>query len=122
MSAAFLVLLIACVNVANLLVVRSTIRRKEIALRMALGAQPKDVLRLILFEGLRTTGLGLVIGILVSLALRRLIQSFLFGVRSYDPLTFLAVILVMAVVAVLASYFPARRVTTVDPLAALRYE
>jgi hypothetical protein len=119
---AALALILSAVGIFGVISYSVSQRTHEMAIRMALGAQPKDVLRLILFEGLRTTGLGLVIGILVSLALGRLIQSFLFGVRSYDPLTFAAVILVIAVVAVLASYFPARRATTVDPLAALRYE
>lgn len=97
-------------------------RTHELAIRVALGAQPRDVLRLVLIEGLRTTGLGLAIGVAVSLALGRLIQSFLFGVRSYDPLTLAVVIVVMTAVALLASYFPARRATKIDPLAALRCE
>ncbi|HEV2416699.1 MAG TPA: ABC transporter permease, partial [Terriglobia bacterium] len=119
---AALALVLSAVGIFGVISYSVTQRTHEMAIRMALGAQPKDVLRLILAEGLRTTGLGLVIGVFVSLALGRLIQSFLFGVRSYDPLTLIVVMLVMAAVAVLASYFPARRATKVDPVVALRYE
>ncbi|MGH9403106.1 MAG: ABC transporter permease, partial [Terriglobia bacterium] len=119
---AALALILSAVGIFGVISYSVSQRTHEMAIRMALGAQPKDVLRLILAEGLRTTGLGLAIGLFVSLALGRLIQSFLFGVRSYDPLTLIIVVLVMAAVAGLAAYFPARRATKVDPLSALRCE
>lgn len=97
-------------------------RNHEIAIRVALGARPDDVVKLVLAEGLKTTGVGLVIGAAVSLALGRLIQGYLFDVRSYDPLTLTLTVVCMTAAAVLASYIPARRATKIDPIEALRYE
>lgn len=117
-----LALVLSAVGIFGVISYSVSQRTHEMAIRVALGAQPVDVLKLVLAEALRTTGLGLAIGVVVSLALGRLIQSFLFGVRSYDPLTLAIVIVVMTAVALLASYFPARRATRIDPLAALRCE
>jgi putative ABC transport system permease protein len=97
-------------------------RTQEIGIRVALGAQRADVMRLILGEGARMATIAVVIGILASIALTRLISSLLFGVSATDPVTFAAVAVLLAVVAMVASYVPARRAMRVDPIVALRYE
>jgi putative ABC transport system permease protein len=95
---------------------------REIGLRMALGAQRGDVMRLILGQGLRLTVLGLGLGVLVALGLMRVLVSLLFDVRAYDPTTYAAVTLLLTAVALLACYIPARRAMRVDPMVALRYD
>jgi predicted permease len=97
-------------------------RTKEIGIRMALGAQRYDVLRLVLSQGLMLTIIGVVIGTAGAIWLTRLMKTMLFGISATDPLTFIAIALLLAAVAMLASYVPARRATKVDPLVALRYE
>jgi putative ABC transport system permease protein len=89
---------------------------------MALGAKRKDVLRLVLGQGLFVIVFGLAVGLLLALAATRLIAGFLYGVGATDLLTFGSVPLLLGVVALVASYIPARRATKVDPLVALRYE
>src|SRR6185503_10674424 len=97
-------------------------RTNEIGIRMALGAQSRDVLRLIVSQGFKLVLMGLAIGLAGAVALTRVIASLLFGVTAKDPLTFLTVAVVLAFVALLACYIPARRATRLDPLTALRYE
>jgi len=97
-------------------------RTREIGVRIALGAMPIDVLRLVLGLGLRTVAAGVAFGLAGSLALTRTMQSLLFGVSPADPATLLGVTILLAGVALLASYIPARQATKVDPMVALRHE
>jgi predicted permease len=97
-------------------------RAQEVGIRMALGAQRRDVLWLILGQGARMAVIGVAIGVTASLVLTRLMSSMLYGVRAYDPLTFAGVASLVIAVAVLACYVPAMRATRVDPVTALRYE
>ena len=97
-------------------------RTNEIGIRLALGAQTQDVLSLIISQGLRLVLVGLGIGLLGALALMTVISGLLFGVTAKDPMTYIVVSVVLAAIALLACYVPARRATRVDPLEALRYE
>jgi putative ABC transport system permease protein len=99
-----------------------TQRTREIGLRMALGAQPQDVLRVIVGHGMRLAAFGIALGLAGALAATRWMSSFLFGVGPTDPLTFAGVVFVLSAAAFLACYFPARRAMRVDPMVALRYE
>ena len=97
-------------------------RTQEIGIRLALGARRADVLRLVLSQGTKMAGLGVLIGLAASLALTRLMAKMLYGVSPSDPLTFFAVAAILTLVALAASYIPARRAMRVDPVVALRYE
>ncbi len=107
---------------ANLLLAQVSVRERELAVRIALGAATGNVLRMIVGQGLRPIFIGVAIGIAGALALTRTVASLLFGVTATDPLTFGAVTLLLVGAAMLACYVPARRVTKVDPTVALRYE
>jgi predicted permease len=97
-------------------------RTREIGVRIALGAQPEHVLRMVIREGMVLTATGMVAGIAAALALGRVLQSLLFEIKPTDPTTFVGVSVVLALVALLACYIPARRAMKVDPMIALRYE
>ena len=100
----------------------STLRTREIGIRAALGASEAALLRLVLDHGLMLTIIGLVIGLAGAIGLTRLMATMLFGIGPRDPITMVATALMLAAVATIASYVPARRATKVDPLVALRYE
>ncbi len=119
---AALALALACIGVYGVISCLAGQRTHEIGLRMALGAQRADVLRLVLGHSAKMALLGIALGIAASLSLTRLMAKLLFGVSAYDPLTFLAVAALLILVALAAAYLPARRATRVDPMIALRYE
>ncbi|MGH9545346.1 MAG: ABC transporter permease [Terriglobales bacterium] len=115
-------LLLATAGVFGVMAYLVSRRTREIGVRVALGARPRDVLAMILGQGLRTVFIGAVIGVASSLAVTRAMQSLLFGVTATDPLTIAAVVFLLVSVALLACYIPARRAAKVDPMVALRYE
>jgi predicted permease len=117
-----LALLLACIGLYGVMSYAVAGRTREIGVRMALGAQRGDVVYLVLGEGMLLVGVGLTIGIPLALASGPVLHSFLFGLKSTDPFSLTAVVLLLAMVAALAGFIPARRAARVDPMVALRYE
>jgi putative ABC transport system permease protein len=119
---AMLAVLLAVIGVYGVMSYAVARRTQEMGVRIAVGARPTQVVRLVLGRGLRTIGLGILIGLAGSFAATRLIRTQLFGVAPTDPLTFAWAPIALAVVATIACYLPARRASRVDPVVALRAE
>jgi putative ABC transport system permease protein len=115
-------LLLGAIGIYGMMAYSIAERTQEIGIRMALGAQRPDILKLILGQGMKLVLAGIALGLSGALALMRLIESLLFGVSPTDPLTFAGAAIFLCVVAALACWIPARRATAVDPLIALRQE
>jgi putative ABC transport system permease protein len=115
-------LVLAAVGLYSVMAYTVSERAHELGIRIAVGASPRDILRLVLGQGVRLTLLGAAVGLVISLLVTRALASWVFGVSATDPLTFIVVPVVLAFVAMLACYLPARRAMRVDPMIALRYE
>jgi ABC-type antimicrobial peptide transport system permease subunit len=115
-------LTLACLGIYGVIAYLVTQRYKEIGIRIALGATSANILQLILARTFKLTAAGIFAGILAAFFLSRFLSSILFGITAHDAITFVAVPLVLIVIALLAGYLPARRATRVDPVRSLRYE
>jgi putative ABC transport system permease protein len=115
-------LLLAAIGIYALMAYSVQQRTQEIGIRMALGAESADVRNLVVFQGMQLALIGVAIGIAAAFGLTRLIATLLYGVKTWDPITFTTVPLLLGAVALFAVWLPARRATRIDPVDALRYE
>jgi putative ABC transport system permease protein len=117
-----LALLLAAIGIYGLLSYSVAQRTGEFGIRLALGARSRDILRMVIGQGLRLVVIGLMVGMAASLALSHFLEKLLFGVSATDPFTFAVAALLLTVIAVFACWIPARRATKVDPIVALRQD
>jgi len=117
-----LALLLACIGMYGVISYSTMQRTQEIGVRMAFGASRASVFQMVLGQAARLAGLGAMIGIVAAFGMTKVLGSFLYGVQPNDPLTFALVCVVLMAMVLLASYFPSRRATRVDPIVALRYK
>jgi putative ABC transport system permease protein len=115
-------LLLAAIGIYGLMTYSVQQRTQEIGIRMALGASPKDVRRMVVAQGMRLAAFGVVVGVGAALALTRLMAGLIYGVKTWDPAVFISVAIVLSAVSWFATYIPARRASRVDPIVCLRYE
>jgi putative ABC transport system permease protein len=118
--AAAVALLLGVVGIYGVIAYIAAQRTREIGVRMALGAEARDVVRLFLRHGLLLTAVGLALGLVAAYSLTRLMSTLLFGVEAMDPITYIAGSMGLGSIALLATYLPARRAARIDPIAALR--
>ena len=119
---ALLALVLAAVGIYGVMSYIVSLRTSEIGVRMALGAQPSDVLKMVVTYGMKLAAIGLLIGVVGAALLSRYLESQVYGIKTTDPFTYTGVVLGLAAVAAAACYFPARRATKIDPISALRHD
>jgi putative ABC transport system permease protein len=115
-------LILAVIGVYSVVSYAAAQRTQEIGIRMALGAEPRDILKMVLRQSFVVVGVGLGVGLAAALAGTRVIADLIVGIKPTDPFTFVGVIVLLSTIALIACWIPARRATRVSPLAALRYE
>jgi putative ABC transport system permease protein len=117
-----LALLLSAIGIYGVMAYSVTQRKQELGIRVALGAEPRDILRLVVGQGMKLALVGVALGVLTSIVLTRLLSSLLFGVHAIDPLAFVGSALALVIAAFVACYLPARRATRTDPIGVLRFE
>lgn len=115
-------LILAVVGIYSVVSYAATQRTQEIGIRVAMGASPRDILKMVLRQGLTVVGIGLAVGVVLALAGTRVMSGLIVGIKPTDPLTFAVVVCLLTAIALFACWVPAHRATRIDPLAALRYE